>query len=322
MKWKTGVLIFVSLLILAGIVLFLNPAELVRTIASANPVYILYGFIFANLALVCRVYKWKVLLPGISFGKLAPVQFFGITVSNLTPGKIGEPVKTMALKAVDGTPISVSLPSVIWERIMDVLVLILFGLSGISLIAAADYLPLIVLSVVIFSVLIAFLFLIMYSEQAGRKAIGLFKRFPVLKKIDEEFLTNFYRGCRISHVSLLGSFAWTLVAWLLDGMAFYAVYLALAPAPVDLVLPVMFTCILALSVLIGLLSFLPGGVGGTEVVMILILSAAGIPHDIGGSTVLIGRALTFGWSIVAGYVAFVYLSRKVDTGEITKMVGL
>lgn len=321
MKWKTGALVLVSLLLLSGIILYLNPAVIINTIASGNPVYIAYGFFFANLALVCRVFKWNVLLPGISFRTLAPVQFFGITVSNLTPGKIGEPVKTMALKAVNGTSVSVSLPSVIWERIMDVVVLILFGLTGLIFIAAADYFPLIAISVGIFSILILLLFIIMFSEKTGRQIIGMFRKIPLLKKVNDEFLNNFYRGCRIPRVLLLASFTWTFFAWLLDGLAFYLVYLALSPRSVDPIMPVVFTCILALSVLIGLLSFLPGGAGGTEVVMILILAAAGIPGEIGGSTVLIGRAITFGWSIVVGYIAFVYLGRRVNLGEITGIIG-
>jgi uncharacterized protein (TIRG00374 family) len=228
----------------------------------------------------------------------------------------------MALKAVKGIPISVSLPSVIWERIMDVLVLILFGISGLSFIAAEKFLPLIMISVGLFSALIAFLVLIMYCEGIGRKAFGFLRKFPVLNRINDDFLSNFYSGCRFSRAGLFLCFVWTFIAWLFDGIAFYLVYLALSPGGFNITSPITFTCILALSVLIGLISSLPGGAGGTEAIMILILAAVGIPHEIGGSTVLIGRALTFGWSIVAGYAAFVYLGKRVDLDEITKSMGI
>jgi uncharacterized protein (TIRG00374 family) len=322
MKIKKWLMILVSVIILFGIILYLNPARLAQTLYEADSVLIIYAFILSNFALLFRVLKWKSLLNNVSVKELAPVQFFGITASNLTPGKIGEPIKSMALKMVNGTPVSSSLSTVIWERIMDVLVMMIFGIVGMYFIAPPQYLPLIIAALGLFTALIIILLMVMYNEKFGRKFFSFFRKFPVMDKISDQFVSNFYSGTGISRKGFLLCFFWTFLAWLFDGLVFYAVFLSLEPSGIGITMPFILTCILSLSILVGLLSSLPGGAGGTEAVMIILLGAIGISGAVGGATVLVGRALTFGYSIVLGYFSFLYLGKKINLKELMKTIGL
>ena len=321
MKIRKLALISASLAILAAIIWLLNPARLLQTLSGANPGLVAAAFLVSNCALFFRVMKWKALLRGVSFRELAPIQFFGISVSNLTPGKIGEPVKSMALKMEKGIPVSSSLFSVIWERIMDVIVMMIFGITGFYFIAPGAYMPAIVTALAIFSALIILLLAVMYREKFGRKAFAFLRRFPVVNRIGDGFISNFYSGASIPKVSLASCFFWTFLAWLSDGIVFYLVFISLVPSVPGLSMPLVFTCVLSISVLVGLLSSLPGGVGGTEAAMILILGAIGMPAEIAGSTVLLGRAFTFGYSLIPGYLSFLYLGKKIDIGELLKGVA-
>lgn len=314
-----------SIAILAAIIIYLNPMKLAETMVAADPIYVLAGFVCANIALFSRVMKWKSLIGKISFAELAPIQFFGITISNLTPGKIGEPVKSIALKMSNGTPVSTSLISVIWERIFDVLVMMIFGIAGLYFIAPAEYLALITAAMAFFSMLVAFLVFIMYNEKFGRKTFSILRRFPIMNKISDQFISNFYSNGKLSRISFACCFFWTFIAWLFDGIVFYLALVSLDAGAYSFsslgdhaTQIVIMTCILSVSILLGLLSSLPGGVGGTEAAMILILGVYGVSGAIAGSAVFLGRALTFWYSILLGYFSFVHLSRKIDVKEAIK----
>jgi uncharacterized protein (TIRG00374 family) len=319
MKIKKAALLFLSALILAGIVIYLNPLLLAETIAGADPLLILAAFAVSNAALLSRIVKWKVLLSGVSVAEAAPVQLFGIAVSNLTPGKIGEPVKSVALKMLKNIPVSTSLSTIMWERIMDVLVMVMFGVAGFYLIASTGLFYIVGAAVGLFIVIIAFLVAMLCSERIGRKAFGILRRLPGLGRINDQFLSNFYSGSRISVSRFALCFVFTFFAWLFDGICFYLVFMAISPAGLGFEFPVIITCLLSLSILVGLLSSLPGGAGGTEAVMILLLGALGFQAAVAGSVVLVGRFLTFGYSIIAGYFAFLYLGRRMDVRALIKL---
>lgn len=325
MKIRKAILILASLSILAGIVIYLDPQEIAETLIEADLSLVALAFIATNVALFSRVMKWKALLGKISAMELAPIQFFGITISNLTPGKIGEPVKSIALKMSNSTPVSTSLFSVIWERIFDVLVMMIFGIAGMYFIAPAEYLVFIAAAMAFFSVLLAFLIAVMHNEKFGREAFALLRKLPGTGKISDQFVSNFYTSGKIPLSSLASCFFWTSMAWLFDGIVFYLAMVSMKSGEYALISPVehatqvvIMTCVLSVSILLGLLSSLPGGVGGTEAAMIIILGATGISSQIAGSTVLLGRALTFWYSMLLGYFSFVYLSRKIDIKEAVK----
>ncbi len=320
MKIKKLFMILLSLAILAGIIIYINPSRIIETVSAADPEMLLLSFAAANAALLLRIAKWKVLLPGVSLAETAPVQLFGITVSNLTPGKIGEPVKSIALKMFKGIPVSTSLPTVIWERIMDVIVMLIFGAAGIYLVASMDYFFVIEMSMLVFILLISVLLVLLLSQKLGTMAFYLLRKLPVLNKISDDFISSFYSSS-IQKRRLLICMILTLLAWLFDGSAFYFAMLSFTHTGFEISYTIIFTSILSLSVLAGLISSLPGGMGSTEAVMIIMLGAIGISSQLAGSIVLVGRLMTFFYSIVLGYLAFLWLSRRIDAKEILREIG-
>lgn len=320
MKTRKIIMIFLSLAIIGGIILYANPSRVAETLAGCNLYYIILAFAAANAALLLRALKWKVLLEKVPFVDVMNIQFFGIAVSNMTPGKIGEPVKSIALKMLRGIHVSTSLPSVIWERIFDVFVMLLFGIIGIYLIASMQYFIFIEVSMAFFIILLVFLMAVLLSKKFGKKIFGAARKLPVMNMISDQFVDNFYSS-KIKKRNFALCFILTAAAWFCDGMVFYIVLLSINPAPLNASMPLIMTSILSLSIFAGLLTSLPGGVGGTEAVMIVIMGAIGIGSSVAASVALIGRVLTFFYSIALGYVSFLFLSRKINTKEILKEIG-
>src|SRR3989344_3203464 len=214
-----------SIGLLAAVIALSDPAALLRTASEANKAYIGAAFAVSALSVCFRVLKWKILV-GVDYFPLFPVQLFGMTVSNFTPGKAGEPAKALALKTVTGIPVARSLPTVIWERIMDILVL-----------------------------------LVLTSRRFGESLFAMLRTLPPLKGLSSGFLETFY-GTSFPKSVLAKSFLVTAVPWILDAVVLYLVLLSLGlEMPV-----IALAGVISISTIIGVASSLPGGIGSMEAV--------------------------------------------------------
>lgn len=309
-KYKLAMLC-ISLLILAAVVYYSNPAVLAGLLAASDHRFILIGFIISLAAILLGVLKWQVLLKGVKFRELVPVQILGFTISNFTPGKAAEPAKALILKAVKDMPVSSSLASIIWERVMDVIVLILLSTAAIGTLSLGSNFVLAAFGVSVFAVIIVVSIGVLYSERFGRKLFSLVRKLPVLNRLPDSFMDKFYKT-RISRRSLASSFIISFVTWIILGFVLYFSLLAFGVE----ISPVVLSGIVALSIVIGIASSLPGGLGTTEVVMIFLLGIVGVNPAIAAAGALTFRLMTIWFVNVMGGISFVYLSRRFDIKNI------
>ncbi len=300
-----------SLAILAAIVAYSNPATLAGLLAKSNHAYIIVGFLISLAAILLGVLKWKVLLNGVSFRELVPIQILGFTISNFTPGKAAEPAKAVLLKAAKDISVSSSLASIIWERIMDVIVLILFSVAAISTLSLGSNFVLAAFGVAVFIIIIIVSVGVLYSERFGRKLFSFVKKLPLLRKLPNNFMDLFYKT-KISRSRLAKSFIISFITWLILGVVLYFSLLAFGVG----VSPFILSGIVALSIVIGIASSLPGGLGTTEVVMLFLLGLVGVDQTIAAAAALTFRLMTIWFVNLLGGLSFVYLSRKFDIKNI------
>ncbi|MFH0832276.1 MAG: lysylphosphatidylglycerol synthase transmembrane domain-containing protein [Candidatus Aenigmatarchaeota archaeon] len=305
-------LLGISIAILAAIVWYSNPAALVSLLYTADMKWIVIAFIISNISICLRVLKWKVLLKNVGFRELYPVQILGMTISNFTPGKLGEPIKAIILKMRKGLAVSETLPSIMWERIMDIAILIIFSIVALQFISLDSRFFLIsLISVGIFSSVILTLSIIIYSRKIGVRFFAFFKKFPFLNKVSDNFIETFYSS-KIKKRGIFKCLILTIFPWLFEGVILYLSFLAFGITTNPLVL----AGIVALSVLIGVASFLPGGMGSADVAMIFILGMTGLGNTVTVAAVLLYRFLSLWYGILIGGLSFVYLSRKMDLKKI------
>jgi glycosyltransferase 2 family protein len=301
----------ISFGIVAGLVLYADPGKFADLVAKSNYVFLVAALAVSTANLFVRSLKWHVLLKKVSFSTIMPIQMLGITISNFSPGKIAEPVKCIVLKLRTGMAVATTLPSVIWERFLDILVLLVLSIVGIVF-----FMPLTgslaAISLVCFAafvVVIGAVLLFFYKTSFRALIFRLLKRFPILNRLSENFIETFSKS-RVEKKGLLLSFIASLVAWLLEGVIIYLCLLSLGVG----MNPVALAAVFALATLIGVATTLPGGIGSTDAVMIIFLSALGVDHTVAIAGVLISRFLSLWYANLVGGISLFYIARKSKLG--------
>jgi uncharacterized protein (TIRG00374 family) len=216
-----------------------------------------------------------------------------------TPGKAGEVFRGVLLKQ-RGVPYPKTLAAFISERLSDLIAIVLLTLVGLSEYPEAKGMViagLIGIAIVLLSISSRTILDKTYSWV--NMHVG--KCYKLMSHVLE--LLSAARGCHTPRL-IIFSTAISLIAWGAEALAFYWV-LQWLEADISFSFAVF---IYALSMLVGGLSFLPGGLGSSEAVMIslLVLKGMAMPTAI-AATVFI-RLATLWFAVVIGLVA-IYRSR-------------
>lgn len=216
-----------------------------------------------------------------------------------TPGKAGEALRGVLLKPW-GIPYSKSLAAFLSERLSDLLAVVLLALFGLLVYPAAQ--PLIAVTAI--CVLATLLILANQGLLERLHAViqGRSRMRTLLGYLFQILLQA--RHCHAPAV-LLRATGLSLIAWTAEAWAFYLI-LRWMEIEISLTFAVF---IYAASMLAGALSFMPGGLGGAEAVMVALLlwKGAGNAEAI-AATVLI-RMSTL-WFAVGIGVFFYFLMRR------------
>lgn len=289
------ILPIISIALLLALLYFSDFGMVVETISKASIIILIPAALVSILTLLIKIIRWKTLISDmdVSFKDSAFSFLPALFIANFTPARIGEPVRSYFLKRLTGCSISHSIPRVVIERVLDMLSLVILSILGIFLFSfGLEYSTLSIALLIAFIVLIV---LILRSRRAISKLFRiLFKLFSFHRKArewetkSEEITERFYNGMCIQKRTLLSTFLMSLLVWILEGFVFCLVMLSLA---IDLT-PFFIISIFAFSVLMGTISFLPGGIGSTEFVFVLLLSVH-ITVAQATAGVILGRFLTF-----------------------------
>jgi glycosyltransferase 2 family protein len=266
------------------------------------------GLIVMNYSL--RWLKWDYYLrrlrmgQGVSRGESALIFLAGMVMA-ITPGKVGEVLKSALLKQVNGTPLSASAPIVLAERITDGLAMLLLMGLGLSLYAPAR------LAFVALVALSALAIGIAQNRALSLRLIGWAERLPVVGRFGQH-LQRFYESSalllswRVLLVSTLISF----VSWGGECLAFYVILVGLGE-PGSLLLLQQATFIYAASTLFGLISFLPGGLGVSEASSATLLGTLiGMPRAAAVAATIFIRLCTLWFGVSLGIVALLLFTHR------------
>lgn len=265
----------------------------------------------AGLSLVnylLRFWRWHGFLEAV--GAHVPLRrsldvYFATYVMVITPGKIGEAFKAGMLRDRDGVPLSRGLPAVMAERIYDflaVLVLVAVGSlfwrgpfvgAGVGLAVGAGVMVLLLL-VRNEGVRRFLIDRVSHSRHLGDHRIG----------IDDALAAM---GTLLAPGRGLGYLALSVVAWACECGGMWLVCRELAPVvgPMDAVF------IYGAATLIGSVSFLPGGIGGTEAVIVLMLGSLAVPRAAAAAVAFIVRLATLWLAVVVGLIFLVAARRSL-----------
>ena len=220
-----------------------------------------------------------------------------------TPAKAGEAVRSLYLKR-HGVSYVHSLATLFAERLVDIVAMVLLALSAALVFADARW------PVVVLMAAVLVLFPLVHSNAVHRFIDRRRSRIRSdrLRALGEHFL-DLLRSASVLLRSgpLYSGLALGLLAWGAEGIAFYVILVHLDVA----VSPVLAVGIYAVSILVGALSFIPGGLGSTEAVMGLLLMAVGTDVATAVAATLICRVATLWFAIVIGLAVAVGLETRM-----------
>jgi len=269
------------------------------------------GLSFLNYAV--RFPRWQRYLALVDV-RLAPSTSFLVYLAGLaltvSPGKLGEALKSWLVRAVDGAPLARTAPIVLAERFTDLTgFLVLIALSG----AGVGYVWVSLTA----SVGAALLLALVASRRAEVAAVELVSRVPALRGIAPRLAVAASSTRRLlAPRELALATALATLGWGLECVGAWLVVDALAPGAATLT---EVTSAFALAAVAGALAVvLPGGLGVTEGLMGALLErplrAAGLAADAArakaASATLVIRLCTLWFAMGVGLAALALFRRR------------
>lgn len=224
--------------------------------------------------------------------------FFATFAMVITPGKLGEVYKAAFLHEKRAVPWSTSLPILLAERIYDFLAVLL--LAGVGLTAWQGPLASLRLSLLVAGI-VPLLLIGLRWRRAQSWLLAQARRLPALQRRTEALETAWQRLDSLTGPGLTAAaLALSVLAWAAECGSLWLVLRALgAPLP-----PLEAAFVYAAATLAGSLVFLPGGLGGAEGTIILLLTARGMANATAISAALIVRLATLWLAVAIGLAVF------------------
>lgn len=250
---------------------------------------------------IVRFFKWQYYLKILNIS-IKPVRsfliFFSSFIMSVTPGKMGEVLKSFLLKEETGTPVSVSAPIILAERITDFLSIVILCIVGA---VVFDYGRDIVILTGAFFVLLT---IVLSSKKLSLKIISIFERIKFTEKHAEKLYTAYESTYNLIKLKpLLIVVGMSLIAWFFECLGFYIVLRVFTSVSNIEVTVLTATFIYTFSTLVGAIAMLPGGLGVTEASLTGLLIFLKIPKDISVAATIIIRVATLWFAVIIGVIA-------------------
>ncbi|GAB4074283.1 lysylphosphatidylglycerol synthase transmembrane domain-containing protein [Barrientosiimonas marina] len=301
-KVITGVMLGV---IVVAVLLLFGDLQRVGDVLVTMPWQMLgLAFLLTLASYGLRLWKWQAFSRWASFPVSrrdnTAIFFIGLMMS-ITPGKAGELIKSYLLKQRAGVAYTASAPVVIYDRLSDLLAMLLLIGSGLLIYPIGA--PLILLVAV---AIVAF-FLLLGRRQLTGWLIQLVTRPRRLRRF-RLGLHRFYRQMRFFMQFRLLSFSFLLsaAAWLLECVSLYVVIQAVG---VDISLAASIL-IFSLGTLAGALSMIPGGLGVAEGSIAGLLVYFGAGGSMAVTISLVIRFVTLWFGVILGVLVFLLTRRR------------
>lgn len=228
-----------------------------------------------------------------------------------TPGKAGEGVRAVYLARRD-VPYAHTVAALFAERLLDLL-----SIAALSLLAIVSFTGYVYWVIVPLAVIVVLIWTM--HRRALLKTAQ--RRFDNPGTLTARVLHVFVHAWERAFVLLawkpmLGGLALGCLAWAAEGVS---VYLIAGKLGLVVALPLA-VGIYAIGMLIGALSFVPGGLGSTEAAMALLLKLSGMAATTALSVTLIARIATLWFAVALGLAClsvleFDHRRKRIQNGQ-------
>jgi len=242
--------------------------------------------------------RWNLLLKHSNIN-LPLKNNFGIYLTgfalSMTPGKIGELLKSQLYKEKFDVPRKITAPLIIVERIYNLVGLIIISILGIFFFDFSAYV------VGTATILLAIVFILISNKQLFERFLSLLKKIKFTSNYAASLIESYDVVKRSTHgyifIYISGLSA---MFWIVESLTVYFVFLSFEINFLDYLNVIS---IYATSIILGAASFLPEGIGVTEGSLVALLSMYDIEISVAFSLVILIRIFTLWYSVAAGFIA-------------------
>jgi len=217
---------------------------------------------------------------------------FALTI---IPGKVGELIKSQLLKTKFGIARTKTVPIVILEQVYTAIGIVILSFFGIWYFELGAYV------LAFFTAGLVFAFILISSRKTFNKIVSLLEKRKFTAKFVEplsssyDAIKNGMRGPITLYASGL-----SVLFWLIESISIYFILLAFGIDVIEFltVIPTYTT-----SIMLGILSFLPMGIGVVEGTLTSFFTIHGIDLSIAITIVIVIRLFTRWYSVSFGFIA-------------------
>jgi uncharacterized protein (TIRG00374 family) len=249
------------------------------------------------LSYVGRFFRWlyylKILKVSVPLLTNAAIFAAGLSMT-ISPGKLGEVLKSVFVRQASGAPVARTAPAVVAERATDGTGMVAWGFLGAFALGLAPGTMVAFLAVAVLGIAV------LRSKRLSLLAERVLLKLPLLNRLAPH-LGDFHASSN----ELLSSrplVVGTLISFLSWGLECLAVYLCAVGLGADMpFLLVVF--VFAVSSLVGVLSMLPGGIGAVEAGLTgQFVAVAGLSTGVAVALTLVIRLATLWFATLVGIV--------------------
>ena len=213
----------------------------------------------------------------------------------IIPGKVGELVKSQLLKTKFGIARSKTVPIVILEQFYTVIGIVMLSFFGIW------YFELGVYVLGFFTAALVFIFVLLSSRKVFNKTVSLLEKRRFTSKFAEP-LSSSYDTIKngIKGPITLYACGLSMLFWLLEAISVYFILLGFG---VEVIGFLTIISTYTTSIMLGILSFLPIGVGVVEGTLTSFFTIHGIDVSLALTIVIVIRLFTRWYAVSFGFIA-------------------
>jgi uncharacterized protein (TIRG00374 family) len=261
-----------------------------------------------SLSYVGRFFRWlyylKILKVSVPLGVNAAIFASGLSMA-ISPGKLGEVLKSVFVRQATGAPVARTAPAVVAERATDGTGMVAWGFLGAF---ALDLSP---GTMLVFLAVAASGIAVLRSKRLSLLAERALLKLPFLDRLAPH-LSDFNASSN-ELLSLRPLVVGTVISFLSWGLECLAVYLCAVGLGADMAF-LLVVFVFAVSSLVGVLSMLPGGIGAVETGLVgQFVAIAGLSTGLAVGLTLVIRLATLWFATLIGILGLFTVRALLDT---------
>jgi glycosyltransferase 2 family protein len=315
LNWRTIVPLVIAII---ALVIFaqkinINPKLTWIAMRNANVYFVLIAFIIYYFSFPIRTFRWRMLLENIGytkengiqlpkFWKLLEIIYVSWFANVIVPAKLGDLYRAYLLRREAGLPASRTFGTVLAERLLDLIVLLLLFIPSVIISLHENLPPQLALGLKVTMVLVVVGIIGLFMLRMFPTQIGL-----VVPKRFRGYYYQFQEGTLGSFKRIPSLTGLTVGVWACEALRFFFIALALNLIPGNLTHVLSASLFIALGeALLTAIPFTGGGIGLVEGGMLAMISLFTPNTSLALAAIVIDRAISLFSILVIGFFVFMF----------------